>query len=330
MSTNKTAAEMLLKLAQDLEKEAAEKTIFACSGCGGSHSMAAINGAIAKFAEENPDMDTSGAKITVNDTVSCPNCGHDMEYAPTADSEQYYVPEESEGDEDDKSEKKEEKEEKEEGEQEKDAALNMDKVTKMLSQVGKPVLDQVTALLKKEQQSGTPATDSALTPDKHQGVDFSLDNDPAFHLSPAERQQAEQLGAKLKSAADFEDHEAAGFGAISAKVIFAVLMAATLAAAGGNKHHASSLMEKALQNASHFVDQQAGKNTLPDHSYTQMKIDPNTGDTTHTVHALGTPDSTSTGPSTAMAPHKASVEAIVKKASADPKVNLEKLSRYLA
>lgn len=309
MSTNKTAADMLLKLAQDLEKEAAEKTIFACSGCGGSHSMAAINDAIAKFAEENPDVDTSGAKVTVNDTVSCPNCGHEMEYAPTAESEQYYVPEETEGDEDDKSEKKDDTE--------KDAsAFNLDKVTKMLSQVSKPVLEQVKALAKKEELSATPG--------------------PEAQLNPAEQAQAEQLESKLKSASDFEDHEAAGLGAFSAKVLFAVLMASTLAAAGGNKHHANDLLFKTIQKAEQFVDQQAQKNPLPDHSYSQMKIDPNTGDTTHTVHALGTPDNAPTGPSTAMAPaapgtgHNASVEEIIKKASADPKVNLEKLSMYLA
>lgn len=321
MSTNKTAADMLLKLAQDLEKEAAEKTIFACSGCGGSHSMAAINDAITKFAEENPDVDTSGAKVTVNDTVSCPNCGHEMEYAPTAESEQYYVPEETEGDDDDKSEKNEDSE--------KDAAaINLDKAVKLLSQVGPAVRKQVRELLDKEKL--TPAHDSPHSVDKHQGVDFTLEK--KYELNPSEVAQVKQLEQKLKTASDFEEHEAG----LAAKVIFPALMLATMAFAGGNKPKALSAFDNILNKADTFVEQGVAKGTPQLSEYNQMHIDPATGNPVVVKHTPGTTDSTSTGPSTAQAPtapgtgHNASVEEIVKKASADPKVNLEKLSRYLA
>lgn len=314
---NKTAAEMLLKLAQDLEKEAAENTIFACSGCGDSHSMATINNAIAKFAEENPDVNVADSKVTVNDTVSCPNCGHEMEYAPTANSEQYYVPEED---------AEEDKPSKQEVESPKEAAVSLDKITKLVSQISKPILNQVLGLIN-EETAALAGTDSNVTPDKHQGVNFSLDTDPAYNLSPGERQQAKQLSDKLKLAASFDEHEAAGLGAISAKVLFAVLLASTLAAAGGNKHKALSNMTQLINKAEATVNHMTSAPAPELQDYSQTHIDPNTNQPVKTtVHAPGTPETAGAPGST----REASTETILKKASADPKVNLEKLSRYLA
>lgn len=99
MSKIKTAADQLLALASQLEKEAAEKTIFACEGCGHVASLEEINGEITKYASkvasEGGSFDSKKAMVTVNDTVKCSGCEDGkMHYAATDESEKYYASEE--------------------------------------------------------------------------------------------------------------------------------------------------------------------------------------------------------------------------------------------
>lgn len=96
MSRLVTAAEHLLRLADELEKEAAEKTLFSCGGCGHVASMSEINSEIKKFASkeasEGRKVVLSSLLVEVNDVVKCASCGEGfMSYASTPDSEPYYV-----------------------------------------------------------------------------------------------------------------------------------------------------------------------------------------------------------------------------------------------
>jgi len=88
MSLKKTAEE-LLKIADEIEKEAEAVTKFVCEGCNHTATLSLINDrrdAAAKEAGENVHV----ARITVNDKVLCPACGDNMSYVASEESEAYY------------------------------------------------------------------------------------------------------------------------------------------------------------------------------------------------------------------------------------------------
>ncbi|RKY77535.1 hypothetical protein DRQ07_08650 [candidate division KSB1 bacterium] len=88
----KQAAEELLKVADEIEKEAAEVTEFVCDQCNHTATLALINEKrreAAKQAGENVTV----SEITVNDSVNCPACDGIMTYRPTEASEEYYIDE---------------------------------------------------------------------------------------------------------------------------------------------------------------------------------------------------------------------------------------------
>jgi len=85
----KVAAEELLKIADEIEKDAAEITEFVCNKCNHTATMAAINAKrqeAGKVAGENVVV----ADITVNDSIQCPACDGVMAYRETEASAQYY------------------------------------------------------------------------------------------------------------------------------------------------------------------------------------------------------------------------------------------------
>jgi hypothetical protein len=85
----KKAADELLKIADEIEKEAAEVTQFVCGKCSHTATLAAINTkrqAAAKEAGENVTV----SDITVNDSIQCPACDGIMAYKATEASEAYY------------------------------------------------------------------------------------------------------------------------------------------------------------------------------------------------------------------------------------------------
>lgn len=85
----KLAAERLFKIAEDLEREAADNTFFVCEGCNHTSSLADINSKRKVAGETNKVKRI--ACVGVNDKVSCPACGDKMSYVPTEMSEKYYV-----------------------------------------------------------------------------------------------------------------------------------------------------------------------------------------------------------------------------------------------
>ena len=97
------ASKQLLKIADDLEKDAAEVTEFVCDKCNHTASLATINGKRAEAAK------TAGENVTVNpltveDKVHCPACEGIMAYRATEASESYYIDTEKKAQEEEKEE----------------------------------------------------------------------------------------------------------------------------------------------------------------------------------------------------------------------------------
>jgi len=132
----KKAADELLRLADEIEKEASEKIFFACNSCDHKVNLATINAKRKEAADLNSKQAGKQiviASISVDDKIHCPNCtSGKMAYAPTEESEKYLVeaddskkePEEY----DSMKEEKEEKEEKESSKKEEAEATKKDEV----------------------------------------------------------------------------------------------------------------------------------------------------------------------------------------------------------
>jgi cephalosporin hydroxylase len=129
--TLKEAAVELLKVADQIDKEASEVTKFVCEACNHTSTLANINAKraeVAKTAGENVTV----ADVTVNDKIHCPACDGVMAYSQTADSEKFYFDPEKKVAEEKVEEKVEEKkeepkkEEKEEVEASKKASIDYD------------------------------------------------------------------------------------------------------------------------------------------------------------------------------------------------------------
>jgi hypothetical protein len=85
----KKAADELLKIADEIEKDAAEATKFQCPSCSHTATLASINAKRQEAAKTAGDNVTV-ADITVNDKVKCPACDGVMAYRETEASKQYY------------------------------------------------------------------------------------------------------------------------------------------------------------------------------------------------------------------------------------------------
>jgi len=89
MPSIKKAAEELLKIADEIETEAAGVTQFVCDSCNHTATLASINEKrteAAKTAGENVTV----SPIGVNDKVHCPACEGVMAYRETEASAAYY------------------------------------------------------------------------------------------------------------------------------------------------------------------------------------------------------------------------------------------------
>lgn len=121
----KEAAQELLKVAEDIEKEAEAVTNFVCESCNHTATLETINARrkeVAKEAGENVVV----SNITVNDVVSCPACGGDMKYSATEASEQYYINPQKEADDDENDDKGDEDDEDKKEEKEAKEPVNYD------------------------------------------------------------------------------------------------------------------------------------------------------------------------------------------------------------
>lgn len=88
----KEQANKLIKLAEQIEKEASEYAFFICANCNHTASLKDINERRSKIAsQEDPEMTVK--PVTVNDTISCPvvGCEGNMTYVATDESDKYYV-----------------------------------------------------------------------------------------------------------------------------------------------------------------------------------------------------------------------------------------------
>ena len=85
----KQAAEELLKIADDIENDAAQITQFVCESCNHTATLATINEK-RKEASKEAGENVTVSDITVNDKIHCPACDGVMAYKESADSAAYY------------------------------------------------------------------------------------------------------------------------------------------------------------------------------------------------------------------------------------------------
>lgn len=91
MSGFKKAAEELLKIADEIEKDAGEVTQFVCDKCNHTASLAKINEMRRQAATEiQAEGEVVATDITVNDKLQCPACDGVMAYRETEASKSYY------------------------------------------------------------------------------------------------------------------------------------------------------------------------------------------------------------------------------------------------
>jgi hypothetical protein len=84
-------AKKIVKIAEQIEKEASDKSILICSECTHTASLTQINERRAKLAGDNYSV----KPVTINEKVNCPvlGCPGIMSYFPTDASENFYVEE---------------------------------------------------------------------------------------------------------------------------------------------------------------------------------------------------------------------------------------------
>jgi hypothetical protein len=90
----KYASDTLLQVADAIEKEAADRSIFACDKCDNTISLSGINSAI-RTASEGAGVDAH--TILVDDKVACTTCEAGvMSYQASEESDKYYEEESKE------------------------------------------------------------------------------------------------------------------------------------------------------------------------------------------------------------------------------------------
>jgi len=83
----KEAADELLAIAEEMEKDAAEVTEFVCNKCNHTATLASINGKRNDMAKT---ANVTASEVSVNDQVFCPACDGVMAYRETEASKAYY------------------------------------------------------------------------------------------------------------------------------------------------------------------------------------------------------------------------------------------------
>jgi hypothetical protein len=85
----KQAADELLKIADEIETEAAEVTQFVCGSCNHTATLATINGKRVEAAQA-AGTNVVVSAVSVNDQIHCPACDGVMAYRETEASKNYY------------------------------------------------------------------------------------------------------------------------------------------------------------------------------------------------------------------------------------------------
>lgn len=96
----KWASEELLKLADDIDNEAAKVTQFVCANCNHTATLASINEKRQEAAKV-ADSDVIVASLNVEDKVYCPACEGTMSYKASEESKAYYFDTEKKAEDDD-------------------------------------------------------------------------------------------------------------------------------------------------------------------------------------------------------------------------------------
>ena len=105
----KKAAEELLKIADEMERDAADVTMFVCDACNHTASLSSINEKRTQVVKEAGD-NVVAEEVAINDQVICPACDGVMAYRATEASAAYYFdPDKKAEDEEKKPEEEEEK-----------------------------------------------------------------------------------------------------------------------------------------------------------------------------------------------------------------------------
>lgn len=92
-------AKKLIKMADQIEKDASDKSIFICSECNHTASLTDINDRRTKLAGDQYEV----KPVTINDKVFCPvpECKGTMSYIATDESQNFYVEDKDAAKEDD-------------------------------------------------------------------------------------------------------------------------------------------------------------------------------------------------------------------------------------
>jgi outer membrane biosynthesis protein TonB len=155
----KKTADELLKIADDIDKDAAEVTTFVCDKCNHTATLAGINAkrqAAAKAASEATGETVVPADITVNDKIHCPACAGLMAYKATEASEAYYFDPDKKADDKPGETPAEEKAEKEKDE--KEAKKNPDAPHSEKTETPEAEKGESLETQKKEQEKGVHAS----------------------------------------------------------------------------------------------------------------------------------------------------------------------------
>lgn len=312
-----TAAQQLQKIAEDLEREAAEQTVFACLSCGHSTNLQEMNASIRKSAasfstEKLASFNIESALVTVNDQVRCPACKTGtMSYLASAESERFYVtaaedttavPEKPLADAPDYG-----------VGMEAQAGLKPQQILSKMTALPGAFLKQVREAIPEALHSLTVVGDSAYDKDKHTGVDPStFGHDSVWELP---RTPLIQEGLRELNVHNAMEEKEAFLGGKSKAVALASLflaLAPQLASAGGH-----GKVEKTPEAMQRLFDKVMGNleshNTPADlHEYQVAQVDHHTGEVSKT---------------TVPAPADSSSSPYVAKSAGQ--LNTEKLAAYL-
>jgi hypothetical protein len=311
-----TAAQQLQKLAEDLEKEAAEQTVFACLSCGHSSNLQEMNASIRKRAssfssEKLASFNLEAALVTVNDQVRCPTCKTGtMSYLASAESERFYIT----ATEDIAPSEKPLQDAPDYGAgMEAHAGLDPRQILSKMTALPGIFLKQVHDAIPEALKDLAGHEDSALGKDKHNGVDPSTFHHDSVWEIP--RNPLVQEGLRELRVHNAMEEKDAFLGGKSKAVALASLflaIAPQIASAGGHGH-----VEKTPEAMQRLFDKVMGK--LKEHSapanlhdYQVAQVDQQTGAVSKT---------------TVPAPADSSSSPFVSKAAT--LVNNEKLASYL-
>lgn len=311
-------ASQILKLAEELEKEANLVSDFVCDSCGHTNKLASINSAISE-ATSIPVEKLGSYKVLATDTVKCPKCEKGkMSFVMSSESAPFYENKEIEDETPTKEGSSDTKDP-----FEKDAFTNPKEIMKKVVGLGPKFYEQVVKEIPNALHAAQLAIDSERR-DKHQGVDpETFDPNSPVYTFQNELKEGEKIlnMAKMASMNELEKAAAlAGKAAAVAALLVALLGSHGYAEGTDQAHQAIKSMtaQKMLAQLDQTL-QTLDNQMQPD----ELKVYIET-----TRDAEGNPVHTQVSPSgerTNVGPDLSSAQN-----TSGPSINQEKLASYLA